>query len=105
MVRFSKHRGMNLWTVLALLLVIMPQTQVRGQQEELGRRDLALYDYGGAYDVNPFVKRKSLDLAIVRSFIWEHLVDRRRGVISMQRYSKEAVPTLSTYFVEPDQRG
>jgi hypothetical protein len=43
--------------------------------------------------------------AQIRSFLWEHWRDHRRGRLIEKRYSKEGVPATTTFVIEPDERG
>lgn len=70
-------------------------------------RDLSSYEKAGPYVIPLMVDgaaRGKLE-AKVRQFVWEHWQGRRRGYLSITKYSKEGEPSTSHFFIEPENDG
>jgi hypothetical protein len=79
---------------------------MQGKSCEQGtRRDLNAYDKAGPYTIDyapPYRADKYLEE--IRSFLWEHWKEQRRGLVTATFYTIEGDPTTSCYFVEPDAK-
>ena len=99
--------SVKLLSVLAFCLVL--QSVLTMQDKSCGqgtRRDLSAYDKAGPYTIDyepPFKADKYL--GEIRSFLWEHWKEQRRGLVTATFYTLEGDPTTSRYFVEPDAKG
>lgn len=74
------------------------------QQAKL--RDLSHYDRVGPYtvDLNLDGQAGANTEAEVREFLWNHWQQRRLGYVTITFYNTEGEPSVSSYFVEPDEK-
>lgn len=94
-------------SVLASCLILQSVLAMQGKScGQETRRDLTTYDKAGPYTIDyepPF--RGDKYLGEIRSFLWEHWKEKRRGLVTATFYTIEGDPTTSCYFVEPDAKG
>lgn len=70
-------------------------------------RNLNLYDKAGPYVISLNLDAQSRDRmeSDARAFLWSHWHQRRRGHVMITQYSKEGEPSVSSYFIEPQNEG
>ena len=98
------------WCCYILLgSVVVEQVYARQQRSgvhESREREAVVYELAGPFDLrlDLTAQARASREAQARAFLWEHWRDRRRGRLSVIRYSKEGESSESVYFVEPDGR-
>lgn len=77
------------------------------ERHETPVRDISKYDTIGPFVLGnePAFENDYKRMGEIRSFIWEHWHDRRRGWLSATFYTIEGDKTVSKFFVEPDETG
>ena len=68
------------------------------------RRDLTLYDRAGPFTITPALSKAARNalLAQIRSFLWEHWQQKRRGSLELNSPNAAGRPMTQHFFVEPD---
>jgi hypothetical protein len=62
-------------------------------------------DHAGPVVIKTVDKDREKKNGEIRSFVWRHWYQRRRGLLVEKTYSKEGVPATTTFILEPDQQG
>lgn len=71
-------------------------------------RDLNAYEQSGPYTIDfleAHANQRSRDEAAIREFLWVHWHSQRRALLRVTFYSKEGLPTVTKFFIEPDAIG
>ncbi len=69
-------------------------------------RELSCYENGGSIDINPIEGKTALQgVARLRSFIWKHWIEQRRGVITTIVHPVDYASSKVSYFIEPSPCG
>lgn len=89
----------GLLVALALFIGHLPHS--RGEST-VGSRDLSNYDRGGVVNLK-FGQQgwNAPPLSVVRSFVWRHWVQKRRGQITLSAFSDEGRSSVTTFYIEP----
>ena len=89
----SRYARTILLALASLLLVSMkPAIAVTG--------DIYRYDLGGTIEIS-----SHKELAKLRSFLWKHWIEHKRGIIVPVVHSVDAGDSTVSYFVEPNAPG
>lgn len=94
--------------IVTFLIAGYSFSQTPQTQQQSSSRDLTLYDKAGPFEItiDDMVRGQAQPVeGKIREWLWSHWMSRRRGCLSVTRYSKEGEPSTSSYFVEPDSRG
>ena len=101
-------------SVLSIALAIAffiaaPNTNVVSSQSKEtssgnSNRDLSLYEQGKTYDFSwGKVKTLRAEREEFREYLWQQWSKQRRTKVTATFYSIEGDPTISTYYIEPDE--
>src|SRR6267143_5097664 len=74
-------------------------------QARLRERQANEQDRAGPYVITHEDAATGKKAAEIRSFIWKHWSEHRRGSLAVTSYSLEGVPAEMTFVLEPDERG
>ena len=73
-----------------------PQAQTGANSDE---------DRAGPYVITNQDANTGVKDAQIRTFLWEHWRNHRRGRLVEKRYSKEGIPASTTFVIEPNNEG
>jgi nuclear transport factor 2 (NTF2) superfamily protein len=103
--------GIMLLVFVLLAFSYVPKTfVVLPQSKELPsnspNRNLTLYEQGKTYDFSlGNVKTRRAERNKFREFLWQQWSKQRRARVTATFYSVEGDPTISTYYIEPNESG
>jgi hypothetical protein len=86
------------WVMILLTIASLLSTSAGPASS--ATEDFYRYDLGGTIEIS---SRK--ELARVRSFLWKHWIEHKRGIIVTVVHSVDAGDSTMSYFIEPDAPG
>lgn len=97
------YNRINAFKVSVLFVSLVTWNHPLSQQQ----RNLSLYDKAGPYVISMNLDAQSRNRmeSDARNFLWSHWHQRRRGHVMVTQYSKEGEPSISSYFIEPQNEG